>query len=92
MVVSSLLSEMVLVNGEIVVSSTYNTTLYGQGDTPGQQNVYDDGMAVRTKVMSGGIQTLAKWFADDDFVQKSSGLAVNTEVFAGGIQRERRIL
>ncbi|WP_375651545.1 BafA family autotransporter [Bartonella sp. LB28NMGDW] len=76
------------VNGEIVGSSTYNTTLYGQGDTPGQQNVYDDGMAVGTKVMSGGIQTLAKWFADDDnFVQKSGGLAVNTEVFAGGVQR-----
>ncbi|WP_375696033.1 pertactin-like passenger domain-containing protein, partial [Bartonella sp. AC67GZZY] len=76
------------VNGGIVGSSAYNTTLYGQGDTPGQQNVYDDGMAVGTKVMSGGIQTLAKWFADDDdFIQKSGGLAVNTEVFAGGVQR-----
>ncbi|WP_375614386.1 BafA family autotransporter [Bartonella sp. AC535YNZD] len=76
------------VNGGIVGSSAYNTTLYGQGDTPGQQNVYDDGMAVGTKVMRGGIQTLAKWFADDDdFIQKSGGLAVNTEVFAGGVQR-----
>ncbi|WP_375654923.1 BafA family autotransporter [Bartonella sp. AA83SXKL] len=76
------------VNGGIVGSSAYNTTLYDQGDTPGQQNVYDDGMAVGTKVMSGGIQTLAKWFADDDdFIQKSGGLAVNTEVFAGGVQR-----
>ncbi|WP_375649337.1 pertactin-like passenger domain-containing protein, partial [Bartonella sp. MU70NMGDW] len=75
------------VDGGIVGSSAYDTTIYGQGDTPGQQNVYDDGMVVRTKVMSGGIQTLAKWFADDDFIQKSGGLAVNTEVFAGGVQR-----
>ncbi|WP_273724612.1 hypothetical protein [Bartonella sp. AU18XJBT] len=76
------------VNGGIVGSSTYNTTLYDQSDTPGQQNVYDGGMAVGTKVMSGGTQTLARWFADDDnFIQKSGGLAVNTEFFAGGVQR-----
>lgn len=59
-------------NGGIVGSSAYDTILYGQGETPGQQNVYDDGMAVETKVMSGGIQTLAKWFPDDDnFAEKS---------------------
>ncbi|WP_254472692.1 BafA family autotransporter [Bartonella sp. B1098] len=76
------------VNGGIVGSSAYDTIIYGQGDIPGQQNVYDDGMAVRTKVMSGGIQTLAKWFPDDDnFAEKTGGLAINTEVFAGGVQR-----
>ncbi len=75
-------------NGGIVGSSAYDTTLYSQGDTPGQQNVYDDGMVVGTKVMSGGIQTLAKWFPDDDnFAEKAGGLAVNTEVFAGDVQR-----
>ncbi|WP_208440435.1 BafA family autotransporter, partial [Bartonella raoultii] len=75
-------------NGGIVGSSAYDTILYGQGDTPGQQNVYDDGMVVGTKVMSGGIQTLAKWFPDDDnFAEKAGGLAINTEVFEGGVQR-----
>ncbi|WP_375645471.1 BafA family autotransporter [Bartonella sp. AA56HLJMS] len=76
------------VNGGIVGSSAYNTTLYGQGDTPGQQNVYDDGMAVETKVMSGGVQTLAKWFPNDDnFAEKAGGLAVNAEIFSEGVQR-----
>ncbi|WP_375668196.1 BafA family autotransporter [Bartonella sp. AP36NXGY] len=76
------------VNGGIVGSSAYNTILYGQGDTPGQQNVYDDGMAVGTKVMSGGIQTLAKWFPNDDnFAEKAGGLAVNAEIFSEGVQR-----
>ncbi|PIT70061.1 autotransporter outer membrane beta-barrel domain-containing protein [Bartonella tribocorum] len=76
------------VNGGIVGSSAYDTTIYGQGDILGQQNVYDDGMAVGTKVMSGGMQTLAKWFPDDDnFVEKAGGLAVNTEVFSEGMQR-----
>ncbi|QEE09118.1 autotransporter outer membrane beta-barrel domain-containing protein [Bartonella kosoyi] len=76
------------VNGGIVGSSAYDTIIYSQGDTLGQQNVYDDGMAVRTKVMSGGIQTLAKWFPDDDnFAEKAGGLAINTEVFADGVQR-----
>ncbi|QEE11846.1 BafA family autotransporter [Bartonella krasnovii] len=75
-------------NGGIVGSSAYDTILYGQGETPGQQNVYDDGMAVETKVMSGGIQTLAKWFPDDDnFAEKAGGLAISTEVFEGGVQR-----
>ncbi len=76
------------VNGGIVGSSAYNTTLYGQGDTLGQQNVYDDGMAVGTKVMSGGVQTLAKWFPNDDnFAEKAGGLAVNAEIFSEGVQR-----
>nr|WP_256478123.1 BafA family autotransporter [Bartonella sp. B1099] len=76
------------VNGGIEGSSVYNTTVYGQGDTLGQQNVYDDGMAVGTKVMSGGIQTLSKWFPyDNNFAEKAGGLAINTEVFAGGVQR-----
>ncbi|EJF86697.1 BafA family autotransporter [Bartonella rattimassiliensis] len=75
-------------NGGVVGSSAYNTIIYGQGDILGQQNVYDDGMAVRTKVMNGGIQTLAKWFpGDDNFAEKDGGLAVNTEVFADGVQR-----
>ncbi|UNF39361.1 BafA family autotransporter [Bartonella krasnovii] len=76
------------VNGGIAGSNAYDTTIYGQGETPGQQNVYDDGMAVGTKVMSGGIQTLAKWFpSDDNFAEKFGGLAVNTEVFEGGLQQ-----
>ncbi|GAB5038044.1 BafA family autotransporter [Bartonella henselae] len=76
------------VNGSIAGSSAYNTTIYGQGEIPGYQSVYDDGMAVGTKIMEGGIQTLAKWFSEDDtFAQKSGGLAINTEVFAGGMQR-----
>ncbi len=74
-------------DGGIVGSSVYDTTIHGQGDTLGQQNVYDDGMAVGTKVMRGGIQTLAKWFPNDDnFAEKTGGLAINTEVFAGGAQ------
>ncbi|MBB5073630.1 autotransporter passenger strand-loop-strand repeat protein, partial [Bartonella callosciuri] len=76
------------VNGGIVVSSAYNTKVYGQSGIPGVQSVYDDGMAVGTKIMNGGIQNLAKWFPDDDdFAEKSGGLAVHTEVFAGGMQR-----
>ncbi|CAK01241.1 BafA family autotransporter [Bartonella tribocorum] len=75
------------VDGGIVGSSVYDTTIHGQGDIPGQQNVYDDGMAVGTKVMSGGIQTLAKWFpGDDNFAEKNGGLAINTEVFSEGMQ------
>ncbi|EJF81637.1 Adhesin/invasin TibA autotransporter precursor [Candidatus Bartonella washoeensis] len=76
------------VNGGVVGSSVYNTRIYGQGGILGQQNVYDDGLAVGTQIMNGGIQVLAKWFPDDDnFAQKSGGLAFNTEVFAGGMQR-----
>ncbi|WP_280109520.1 pertactin-like passenger domain-containing protein, partial [Bartonella queenslandensis] len=76
------------VDGGIVGSSVYDTIIYGQGGTQGQQNVYDDGMAVETKVMRGGIQTLAKWFPEDNnFAEKTGGLAVNTEVFSGGMQR-----
>ncbi len=76
------------VNGGIVGSSAYNTTIYGQGDTSGYQRVYDDGMAVGTRIMEGGIQILGKWFPDDeDFTEKSGGLAVNTEISAGGMQR-----
>ncbi|WP_317993057.1 BafA family autotransporter [Bartonella gliris] len=76
------------VNGGIMGSSAYNTTIYGQDKMRGQQSVYDDGLVVGTKIMNGGIQILAKWFPDDDdFAQKSGGLAVNTEVFAGGMQR-----
>ncbi|WP_455478452.1 BafA family autotransporter [Bartonella sp. B10] len=76
------------VNGGIMGSSAYNTTIYGQGETLGQQSVYDDGMVVKTKIMSGGVQNLAKWFADDDdFSLKNGGLAVDTEIFAGGVQR-----
>ncbi|EJF85662.1 BafA family autotransporter [Candidatus Bartonella washoeensis] len=75
-------------NGGIVGSSVYNTRIYGQGEIPGQQNIYDDGLAVGTKIMNGGIQVLAKLFPDDDnFAQKSGGLAFNTEVFTGGMQR-----
>ncbi|MET3560241.1 autotransporter passenger strand-loop-strand repeat protein, partial [Bartonella japonica] len=76
------------VNGGIVGSSAYNTKIYGQGGKPGQQSVYDGGMAMGTQIMHGGMQNLAKWFADDeDFAEKTGGLAVNTEVFAGGLQR-----
>ncbi|WP_019223879.1 BafA family autotransporter [Bartonella rattaustraliani] len=75
------------VNGGLVGSSAYNTKVYSQGETLGQQNVYDDGMAVGTKVMDGGIQNLGKWFADDsNFAEKSGGFAFNTEIFMGGVQ------
>nr|WP_273759496.1 hypothetical protein [Bartonella sp. ML70XJBT.G] len=63
-------------NGGIVGSSAYNTTIHGQGKIPGYQKVYDDGMAVGTKIMEGGIQIFAKWFPDDDsFTEKSGGFA-----------------
>ncbi|WP_342752660.1 MULTISPECIES: hypothetical protein [unclassified Bartonella] len=76
------------VNGGIVGSSAYNTTIYGQGKIPGYQKVYDDGMAVVTKIMEGGIQLLAKWFPDDEgVIEKSGGFAVNTEILSGGVQR-----
>ncbi|GAA4659547.1 hypothetical protein GCM10023262_04080 [Bartonella pachyuromydis] len=76
------------VNGGIVGSSAYNTTIYGQGEIPGYQNVYDDGMVVGTRIMEGGIQILGKWFPDDEgFTEKSGGLAINTEIFTGGAQR-----
>ncbi|WP_332060384.1 BafA family autotransporter [Bartonella sp. CB74] len=75
------------VNGVIVGSSAYETQIYGQNETLGEQNVYDDGVAWNTKVMDGGVQNLAKWFFEDDFALKSGGLAMKTEVFAGGRQR-----
>ncbi len=75
------------VNDGVVSSTAYSTTIYGQGKTVGQQSVYDDGVVSDTKIMRGGVQNLAKWFADDDFALKSGGLAMNTEVFDGGMQR-----
>ncbi|USP00557.1 BafA family autotransporter [Bartonella taylorii] len=76
------------VNDGVVSSTAYNTTIYGQGETLGQQSVYDDGVVSETKIMRGGVQNLAKWFADDEgFALKSGGLAMNTEVFEGGMQR-----
>ncbi|MBX4336188.1 BafA family autotransporter [Bartonella raoultii] len=75
------------VNGGLVGSTVYSTTIHGQDKILGHQRVYDDGMAVETKIMEGGVQILAKWFAyDESFAEKSGGLAVNTEVFAGGMQ------
>ncbi|WP_442894423.1 BafA family autotransporter [Bartonella sp. CB60] len=75
------------VNGVIVGSSAYETQIYGQNETLGEQNVYDDGVVWNTKIMDGGVQTLAKWFFEGDFALKSGGLAMKTEVFAGGRQR-----
>ncbi|EJF98772.1 outer membrane autotransporter barrel domain-containing protein [Bartonella vinsonii subsp. arupensis Pm136co] len=76
------------VNDGVVSSTAYSTKIYGQGDALGQQSVYDDGVVSDTKIMRGGVQNLAKWFADDDdFALKSGGLAMNTEIFEGGIQR-----
>nr|WP_026501278.1 pertactin-like passenger domain-containing protein [Bartonella vinsonii] len=74
-------------NDGVVNSTAYSTTIYGQGETLGQQSMYDDGVVSDTKIMRGGIQNLAKWFTDDDFALKSGGLAMNTEVFEGGMQR-----
>ncbi|WP_455482417.1 BafA family autotransporter [Bartonella sp. B35(2025)] len=75
-------------DGRIMGSNAYGTTIYGQGTVLGQQRVYDDGIVFKTKIMNGGVQNLAKWFADDDnFALKKGGLAVDTEVFEGGMQR-----
>ncbi|WP_455474533.1 BafA family autotransporter [Bartonella sp. B30(2025)] len=75
-------------DGVPVSSRAYNTHIYGQDDAQGEQKVYDDGIVLGTKVMAGGMQTLAKWFPDDEsFALKSGGIAMNTEVFAEGQQR-----
>ncbi|WP_442864044.1 pertactin-like passenger domain-containing protein [Bartonella sp. 220B] len=61
-------------------SSAYNTEIYGKGEAFGQQNVYDDGVAFFTNIMSGGEQNLSTWLGN------KGGVAVDTKVFAAGVQ------
>lgn len=48
------------VGGQIKGSSASNTVIYGQGETLGQQKIYDGGITWNTKVMRGGVQEIAK--------------------------------
>nr|WP_273759497.1 hypothetical protein [Bartonella sp. ML70XJBT.G] len=61
-------------------SYAYNSEIYGEGETSGQQNVYDDGVALFTNVMSGGERNIDTWFGE------IGGLAIDTKVFAAGVQ------
>lgn len=59
-------------------SHAYNSEIHGECETSGQQNVYDDGAAFFTDVMSGGEQNLSTKLKD------SRGLSVDTRFFARG--------
>ncbi|WP_455474534.1 autotransporter outer membrane beta-barrel domain-containing protein [Bartonella sp. B30(2025)] len=75
-------------NGVPVSSRAYNTHIYSHDDAKGEQKVYGAGIAWGTKVMAGGMQTIAKWFPDDEgFVSKRGGIAIDTEVCSEGKQR-----
>ncbi len=71
------------VRGQIKASSASNTVIHGQGETLGQQKVYDGGSAWNTKVMQGGIQEIAKKSQS----AKNGGSAFDTQIFGGGKQR-----
>ncbi|WP_455466610.1 BafA family autotransporter [Bartonella sp. B39] len=71
------------VGGQIKGSSASDTVIYGQGETLGQQKIYDGGSAWNTKVMRGGVQEIAK----KDQGAKNGGFAFDTQVFGGGKQR-----
>ncbi|GAA5103914.1 BafA family autotransporter [Bartonella jaculi] len=76
--------EVKVYGGEQIVlgegSYAYNSEIYGLGETSGQQNVYDDGAALLTDVMSGGEQNIGTWFGE------VGGLAIDTIVCAAGVQ------
>uniref|UniRef100_UPI0035CF22A6 pertactin-like passenger domain-containing protein n=1 Tax=Bartonella sp. AA86SXKL TaxID=3243441 RepID=UPI0035CF22A6 len=57
--------------------------IYGQGETLGQQKIYDGGITWNTKVMRGGVQEIAKKTQS----AKNGGSAFDTQVFGGGKQR-----
>ncbi len=71
------------VGGQIQESSASNTVIYGQGETLGQQKVYDGGITWNTKVMRGGVQEIAKKSQS----AKNGGSAFNIQIFGGGKQR-----
>lgn len=71
------------VGGQVKESSASNTIIYGQGETFGQQKVYDGGITWNTKVMRGGIQEIAKKSQD----AKNGGSAFDVQIFGGGKQR-----
>ncbi|ATP13118.1 BafA family autotransporter [Bartonella henselae] len=71
------------VGGQIKGSSASNTVIYGQGETLGQQKIYDGGITWNTKVMRGGVQEIAKKTQS----AKNGGSAFDTQVFGGGKQR-----
>ncbi|GAA4659540.1 BafA family autotransporter [Bartonella pachyuromydis] len=71
------------VGGQIKESSASNTVIYGQGETLGQQKVYDGGITWNTKVMRGGIQEIAKKSQN----AKNGGTAFNIQILGGGKQR-----
>ncbi|GAA5095208.1 hypothetical protein GCM10023260_02950 [Bartonella acomydis] len=71
------------VGGQIKGSSASNTVIYGQGETLGQQKIYDGGITWNTKVMRGGVQEIAK----ESQSAKNGGAAFNIQVFGGGKQR-----
>ncbi|AQX27827.1 MULTISPECIES: BafA family autotransporter [unclassified Bartonella] len=66
---------------KIINSHAYNTVIYSQDETPGQQNLYEGGVAWNTKVMKGGVQNIYKGNNEE------GGFAVDTEVFKDGKQR-----
>ncbi|WP_273756485.1 BafA family autotransporter [Bartonella sp. MM73XJBT] len=71
------------VEGQIKESSASNTVIYGQGETFGQQKVYDGGVTWNTKVMRGGIQEIAKKSQN----AKNGGTAFDIQILGGGKQR-----
>ncbi|WP_208433478.1 BafA family autotransporter [Bartonella doshiae] len=73
-----------VVKGETVMSSAYDTVIFGQNEVPGYQNVYDGGSVFNTKIKEGGVQNL---YLEEDLSEESYGsFAFNTEVFSGGEQ------
>lgn len=71
------------VGGQIKGSSASDTVIYGQGETLGQQKIYDGGSVWNTKVMQGGVQEVAKKTQS----AKNGGFAFDTQIFGGGKQR-----
>ncbi|KEC55491.1 BafA family autotransporter [Bartonella koehlerae] len=71
------------VGGQIKGSSASSTIIYGQGETLGQQKIYDGGITWNTKVMRGGVQEISKKTQS----VKNGGSAFDTQVFSGGKQR-----
>ncbi|GAA5103919.1 BafA family autotransporter [Bartonella jaculi] len=71
------------VGGQIKASSASGTVIYGQGETLGQQKIYDGGSAWNTKVMQGGVQEIAKKSQS----AKNGGSAFDTQIFGGAKQR-----
>ncbi|ABM45243.1 hypothetical protein H704_00472 [Bartonella bacilliformis Peru38] len=71
-----------LVGDKDTSSSAYDTVIYSDGETLGEQKVYDGGIAQNTKIMNGGVQEVAKVGPKEI----KGGFVQNTEVFGGGKQ------